>query len=222
METLHIARKLTSFSTGYADFDGTYNVECFNSYNASNPLYSDISVANAYDRQWDYFLCGGFGWYVSLSCLPTPMANSIPRWQNGAPSNQRTIVSRLIQNPYWVRQCAEWFPTENGHTYGLNASATYNTTNQYTGGWFGFENSTRLLFVSGTNDPWRTSQVVSPLRPGGPQPSTAAVPIFEVPGGFHTTDLVTQNGVVNEGCAAVQKAAVGQIVEWVGEYPKKH
>lgn len=130
------------------------------------------------------------------------------------------MATRLIQNPYWTRQCAQWFPTENGHTWGLNAGATYNTPNIYTGGWFGYEQSTRLIIVSGTNDPWRTSQVVSPLRPGGPQPSSPAVPVLEVQGGFHTSDLVTENGAVNPGCAAVQKQIVEQIVKWVNEYPK--
>lgn len=114
-----------------------------------------------------------------------------------------------------------WFPEENGHTYGLNAGDTYDTTNAYTGGWFGFHDSTRLIFVSGTNDPWRTSQVVSPLRPGGPQPSTPAQPVLDVAGGYHTSDLVTANGV-NPGCAAVQAQVVKQITEWVAEYPKKH
>ena len=150
-----------------------------------------------------------------------PRANLIPnaRWQNGAPPGQESIVSRSIQNPYWIRQCGEWFPPENGHTFGLNGTATYNTANEYTGGWFGFEDSTRLIFVSGTNDPWRTSQVVSPLRPGGPKPSTPAQPVLDVPGGYHTSDLVTENGVVNPGCAAVQSQVVQQIKTWVGEYP---
>jgi hypothetical protein len=88
--------------------------------------------------------------------------------------------------------------------------------------WFVFENSTCLIFVSGTNDPWRTSQVVSPLRPGGRQPSTPAQPTLEMLGGFHTSDLVTENGVVNPGCAAVQVQVVSQIMEWVGEYPTKN
>jgi hypothetical protein len=48
---------------GYSEFSGTYNVECFNTYNASLPTYSDITVSNTYDRQWDWFICGGFGWY---------------------------------------------------------------------------------------------------------------------------------------------------------------
>jgi hypothetical protein len=58
--------QLVNLSTGYSDFNGTNNVECFDSYNASSPLYSDVSVDNTYDRQWDWFLCSGFGWYVSF------------------------------------------------------------------------------------------------------------------------------------------------------------
>lgn len=132
------------------------------------------------------------------------------------------MVSRLINNDYWTRQCAEWFPTEDGVTYPLNAGATYHTTNEYTGGWRGFESeSTRLIFVSGTNDPWRSSQVVSSLRPGGPQPSTPARPVLDVPGGYHTSDLVTANGAANPGCAAVQAQVVSTISEWVSEYPGK-
>ena len=210
-------------SFGYSVFEGTDNVLCFDTYNASLPTYSDISVGNAYDRQWNWFLCSGFGWYVgSLFLWISNTDFGSFRWQNGAPSGVKTIVSRLVQNPYWTRQCAEWFPTEDGYTYPLNDGATYQTTNLYTGGWYGYTESTRVIFVSGTNDPWRTSQVVSPLRPGGPLPSTPARPVLEVPGGYHTSDLVTENGVVNPGCAAVQSQVVSQVKTWVGEYPRKY
>ena len=63
----------TYFLEGYSDFSGTYNVACFDTYNASNPLYSDLSVGNAYDRQWDWFICGGFGWYVCPFCPLNPL-----------------------------------------------------------------------------------------------------------------------------------------------------
>ena len=156
-----------------------------------------------------------------LTSPQNPNSFHFARWQNGAIHSQQTIVSRLIQNPYWERQCAQWFPTVNGHTYPLNAGASYHTANAYTGGWTGFTDSTRLVFVSGTNDPWRTSQVVSQFRPGGPQKSTRAQPVFDVPGGYHTSDLITQNGVVNPECGAIQKQVINQIVEWVDEYPAK-
>jgi len=131
------------------------------------------------------------------------------------------MASRLIDNDYWTRQCAEWFPTENGVTYGLNAGDTYHTANHYTGGWREFTDSTRLIFVCGTNDPWRSSQVCSSIRPDGPQVSTAAQPVLDVPGGYHTSDLVTANGAANAGCAAVQAQIVSTIKEWVSEYPAK-
>ena len=57
---------LLTLSIGYAEFSGTDNVECFNTYNASLPTYSDITVDNTYDRQWNWFICGGFGWYLTV------------------------------------------------------------------------------------------------------------------------------------------------------------
>lgn len=129
------------------------------------------------------------------------------------------MASRLINNAYFERQCAEWFPTEDGVTYGLNAGQTYHTANHYTGGWREFEDSTRLIFVCGTNDPWRSSQVCSSIRPAGPQVSTKNQPILDVKGGYHTSDLITANGDANAGCAAVQVQVVSTIKEWVSEYP---
>jgi hypothetical protein len=164
---------------------------------------------------------GSDGMFASPSSSFQTVNLLFARWQNGAPHGQQTIVSRLINDAYWERQCPEWFPTENGYTYGLNDGDTYHTANVYTGGWTGFTDSTRLIFVSGTNDPWRESQVVSTLRPGGPQKSTPAQPVLDVPGGYHTSDLVTQNGVVNAGCAAVQAQVVSQISTWVSEYPRQ-
>ena len=80
----------------------------------------------------------------------------------------------------------------------------------------------RTFFVplrdpTGVADP--INSVSSDLRPGGPLQSTERVPVNVVPGGFHTSDLVTENGVVNAGCRAVIDAEVAQLVEWVSEYP---
>jgi hypothetical protein len=30
---------------------------CFNTYNASSPIFTDVSVNNTVDRQWQWFLC---------------------------------------------------------------------------------------------------------------------------------------------------------------------
>jgi hypothetical protein len=49
-----IFRQLT-LALGYPEFNGTDNVECFDTYNPKLPTFSDLSVDNAYDRQWNWF-----------------------------------------------------------------------------------------------------------------------------------------------------------------------
>ena len=45
------------FCEGYGYFSGTYNTECFDTYNASNPLFTDRTLANTIDRQWVWMTC---------------------------------------------------------------------------------------------------------------------------------------------------------------------
>jgi hypothetical protein len=190
---------------GYEDFNGTLNTACLNTYNASSPMYTDTTLSNTVDRQWVWMTCNEpFGY-----------------WQDGAPANRPTIVSRLVTADYWIRQCGLYFPPgPDGSTYGIAAGRTEADVNAYTGGWF-IDNSTRLIYVNGGFDPWREAGVSSDLRPGGPLESTEEVPVLIVPGGFHTSDLVTENGVVNAGAKRVIDELVSQLVEWVGEYPKR-
>jgi hypothetical protein len=91
--------------------------------------------------------------------------------------------------------------------------------NAFTGGW-NIDNTTRLIYANGGYDPWREASVSSDLRPSGQLESTAQVPVNIVPGGFHTSDLVTENGEVNESCKKVIDAEVAQLVEWVREWPR--
>lgn len=91
--------------------------------------------------------------------------------------------------------------------------------NAYTHGW-DIANSTRLIWTNGQFDPWRSSGVSSQFRPGGPLASTASVPLQIIPGGFHCSDLILENGVVNEGVQRVIDNEVAQIKKWVGEYYK--
>jgi hypothetical protein len=139
-------------------------------------------------------------------------------WQDGAPPNRPSIVSRLVDRAYWERQCGLFFPpAEDGSTYGIAAGRTFEALNQYTGGWF-IDNTTRLNYVNGEFDPWREASVSSEFRPGGPLLGTEKVPVSVVPGGFHTSDLVTRNGLVNEGCKAVIDKGIAIIEGWVGEW----
>lgn len=191
---------------GYADFNGTYNTACFDTYNTSSPLFADTTLSNTADRQWVWMTCNEpFGY-----------------WQDGAPTDRPTLVSRLDNANYAIRQCENYFPPgPNGETYGIAKGKTEDQVNAYTGGWYN-RSSTRLIYANGGFDPWRETGVSAELRPGGPLPSTAAVPVNIVPGGFHTSDLITRNGAVNAGCKKVIDEEVAQLVEWVGQWPKKY
>lgn len=72
--------------------------------------------------------------------------------------------------------------------------------------------------MNGEFDPWREAGVSSDFRPGGPLASTARVPVFVVPGGFHASEITTLNGVVNRGCRDVIDKVIGTLEEWVGEW----
>lgn len=108
-------------------------------------------------------------------------------------------------------------PGPNGETFGINKGATEAEVNTYTGGW-DIDNTTRLLYVNGDFDPWREASVSADIRPGGPMASTEDVPIYIVPGGFHVSDAITENGEVNAAVGKVQDQIVGKLVEWVGEW----
>ena len=48
----------------YGYWSDEWSVACFDSYNASSPLFTDTSVDNAVDRQWEWFLCNEpFFWW---------------------------------------------------------------------------------------------------------------------------------------------------------------
>lgn len=142
--------------------------------------------------------------------------NSFDYWQDGAPENTSTIVSRLVTAEYWQRQCALFFPPPG--TYGDAEGATPDRVNAYTGGWNTVDNTTRLMWTNGEFDPWRDSTVSSDYRPGGPFEGTADAPVNIVPAGIHCSDMLANNGVANAGVQAVIDAAVAQISTWVDEY----
>lgn len=189
----------------YGYYGDGLNTECFNTYNESNIIFTDTSLSNTIDRQWVWMTCNEpFGY-----------------WQTGAPEGHPTLVSRLVNVEYWTRQCDLLFPPgPNGETFGINKGRTEDDVNAYTGGW-NITNATRLQYTNGGFDPWREAGVSSELRPGGPLQSTKQVPVHIVPGGFHTSDLVTRNGAVNASAKAVIDAEVAQLVAWVNEWPQK-
>ena len=188
-------------SYGYSDFAGTYNIECFNTYNSSSPYYTDLTVGNAFDRQWNWFLCN------------EPFAY----WQDGAPSDRPSIVSRLVTGDYWQRQCSLFFPSEGNATFGSATGKTVDDVNAYTKGWE-LTNTTRLTWTNGEFDPWRTTGVTSPFRPEGPLQGTAEAPVNLIPHGIHCSDLLLKNAAANAGVQNVVDIETKQIVEWVAEF----
>jgi hypothetical protein len=184
-------------------------VQCFNTYNTSNPLYTDLTVGNPFDRQWTWFLCN------------EPFAY----WQDGAPQNTPSIVSRLVTAQYWQRQCDLFFPQDGEYTYGSSKThrpqRTVDTVNDRTEGWFMPKEqkpTTRLIWANGEFDPWRTSGVSSAFRPGGPLVSTTEQPVQIIPGGFHCSDLRASNGIANAGVQKVIDNEIAQLKTWVEEF----
>ncbi|KAL1849332.1 hypothetical protein VTK73DRAFT_9925 [Phialemonium thermophilum] len=185
----------------YGYWTGPESLDCFDTYNASSPFFTDVSLDNTINRQWNWFLCN----------------EPFKYWQDGAPADQPTIVSRLINQPYWERQCGLFFPTEDGYTYGIRRGRDVADVNAFTGGW-SVTNTTRLTWTNGEFDPWRDSTVSSDFRPGGPLPSTPAAPVHLIPGGIHCSDLLARNGVVNAGVQEIIDQEVATIKGWVEEF----
>ncbi|KAJ9157854.1 putative Serine peptidase [Pleurostoma richardsiae] len=186
---------------GYGYWTGEYNAACFDTYNASNPFYTDLSLDNAAGRQWMWYLCN----------------EPLEFWQDGAPAGVPSIVSRLINPAYWERQCGLFFPEEDGYTYGIAKGKDVTDVNAYTRGWFN-TNSTRLIWTNGEFDPWREGTVSSDFRPGGPFIGTPEAPVQVIPGGIHCFDLIMANGAANSGVQAVIDNEIAIVKGWVEEF----
>ncbi|KAF3071047.1 putative serine protease K12H4.7 [Daldinia childiae] len=182
----------------YGYFKGENNTDCFQSLNASNPIYHDLSPGNAGNRQWNWMLCN----------------EPFEYWQDGAPIGRPSIVSRLVNKAYWRSQCPLWFPELE---YGIAKGKSAKDVNKYTGGW-SESNVTRLMMTNGQWDPWRDSTLSSKFRPGGPKESTPEFPIRVVEQGTHCSDLYGQNWAVNPGAKAIADEQVANMAEWVQEF----
>ncbi|GAB1315250.1 hypothetical protein MFIFM68171_05460 [Madurella fahalii] len=185
---------------GYNDWSDPHSVECYDSYNETSPLYRDYSVGNVWNRQWFWMLCNQPFLY----------------WQTGAPPKVPSIVSRYVTPEYMERQCHLLFPPQGNATFGAAAGKTVGMLNELTDGWF--VNTTRLIWLNGEFDPWRSASVSSIFRPGGPQQSTREAPVYLIRGARHCNDLGTANGEADEEVRRAQLRAIAQMVEWVVEF----
>ncbi|KAF5487287.1 putative extracellular serine carboxypeptidase [Colletotrichum siamense] len=191
----------TCASYGVDEWSDPMNVACFDSYNATSPIYTDWSADNAFGRTWYWMTCNEPFFF----------------WQTGAPEDRPSIVSRYVTPEYYQRQCDLFFPPQGDFTYASNRGKTAADLNKATGGWF-YTNTTRLVWSNGEFDPWRSASVSSELRPGGPLQSRPGAPVHLIPGSRHCNDLLMRNGDVNADMKAVITSEIEQLKTWTEEF----
>jgi len=192
-------------SYGYPEWSDENSVECFNTYNATSPMYTDYSESNSFYRTWVWMTCNDPFFY----------------YQTGAPKNRASIFSRLVGPDYYQRQCPLFFPREGPFTFGSGRGETAQKLNAETGGWQ-FTGKNRLIHVNGEFDPRRSASVASEFRPGGPYKGTKNTPSTIIKGSRHCNDLSKKNGIYNSDIAASQKSTVEQIGKWTKEFYGHH
>lgn len=167
-----------------------YNCDTYTTPEKLFNLPADLSG----DRQWQWLLCNEpFGW-----------------WQVGpAVSDGTGIVSSHLRPDYFQRQCDYYFPKTNGFAAGASLGFTADHHNMYTGGWASL--FSKVLFVNGEFDPWKSATVSSEFKPGGPLNGTDDIPVFIVPNGNHVPEMIIyqnrpeQIAVVNQCLKVMDK-----------------
>ncbi|KAF2149996.1 putative serine peptidase [Myriangium duriaei CBS 260.36] len=200
--------ELPGFCSALGMFSGDNNTDCFNTYDGNSPMFTTTAVDNDIDRAWIWMTCNEpFGW-----------------WQDGAPRGRPSIVSRLVNAQWSIRQCGLYFPPgPNGETYGIAKGKTEDQLNARTKGWNIDECALkRIIFTNGEFDPWRAAGTASGFRPRGQLQPTDQVKTNLIPGGVHCYDLIAANGVADPRVGAVQQREIEQIAEWIAQWPKKH
>ncbi|KAI1336692.1 putative serine peptidase [Xylariaceae sp. FL0016] len=190
---------------GYEDWQDPNSILCFDTYNASSPMFTDWSASNKLDRTWVWMTCNDPFFY----------------YQTGAPRDKSTIFTRFASTEYSQRQCELFFPREGKYTYASAYGRTAQDENAHTKGWYlpeSLDQDSRLLWVNGEYDPWRSAGVASEFRRGGPWVSTPDVPAILMPGSRHCSDLRTRNGVNNTDVKKAQNEIVAQMAEWTKEF----
>ncbi|EGN95063.1 hypothetical protein SERLA73DRAFT_187354 [Serpula lacrymans var. lacrymans S7.3] len=178
-------------TTYYAYVCGSVDAEeCLGTYNTTSSYYTSTAVNNA-NRSWFWMVCNQVGYY-----------------QVGPPEGQPAIVSRIIQPIYEERQCVNMFP----QAFSTPPTPTVEQTDTDYEGWN--VEVDRLFFANGLRDPWREATVSAD---GLNKPSTDTQPIYEGDG-FHCSDLITENGVVDDTIAKVQTAGLSYMKTWLSQW----
>ncbi|KAK3995696.1 putative serine protease EDA2 [Cladorrhinum sp. PSN332] len=185
--------------SGYAEWNSTYSTGCYDTTNFTSPYFTNLQVsAQNSIRPWMWMVCNEpFGW-----------------WQTAAPKGEKSLLSRAINAEYQKSACYGLFPPEGDAQ--ANTWKVPELTNLFTDGWF--LETTRVLWVNGEFDPWRSASISSDFRDDGPFQSTAKQPVFVIKGGRHCSDLDAYSGERVQEIGRVQRQAVSQMVKWVKEF----
>ncbi|RDB19887.1 putative extracellular serine carboxypeptidase [Hypsizygus marmoreus] len=185
-------------NTYFARICGSATAEdCLGSYDVTLPYWTDISINNAW-RSWFWIVCNEVGYL-----------------QEGAPRGHPTLVTRLVQPEYDLRQCQQMFPA----AFSRPPRVQIERTNRVYKGWDVRLN--RLFFANGQRDPWKDATMsASRIH----VKSTPQQPIA-LGGGFHCSDLGTASGNVDATVRAVQVQALASMKTWLATWrpnPKPH
>ncbi|KAG6918838.1 hypothetical protein DXG01_011243 [Tephrocybe rancida] len=192
-------------TTYYARLCGTLSAEdCLGTYDGTQEYYTDTDIDNA-NRSWFWIVCN----------------------EEGAPAGQPSLVTRLVQPAYDLRQCQLMFPAAFPGTVNVQIDRT----NEVFKGWnvsidhLFFANGIRKAaflskviiifnFHSLTGDPWKDATVSAA---GVDVQGTSSQPI-EVGDGFHCSDLLTSSGTVDATIRAVQVKALQHMQTWLATW----
>ncbi|THH05021.1 hypothetical protein EW146_g10013 [Bondarzewia mesenterica] len=163
---------------------------CFGTHDTSQSYWTDDTVGND-DRSWRWIVCNEVGFF-----------------QDSAPVNRPTLVSRLVQPIGDERQCVQMFPG----AFNSPSVPKADQTNAAYGGW----NATvdRLFSVNGQRDPWRDATVSAE---DATTVSTVNQPVA-LGDGFHCSDLLTASAYYDATIARVQSQALASMKAWLEDW----
>ncbi|TFK43798.1 serine carboxypeptidase S28-domain-containing protein [Crucibulum laeve] len=170
-------------------------LDCLGTYDGTQTYWTDISINNSV-RSWMWMVCNELGWF-----------------QDSPPLNRPSIVTRLVQPDYDMRQCQQMFPGAFPEIPFLDVTPI----NRVYQGWQ-VENK-NLFFANGLRDPWKDATMSAE---GLNVKSTPLQPIA-LGGGFHCSDLKAASGAADPTIGAVQAKALKSMHDWLAAWkPSKN
>jgi len=170
--------------------------DCFGTNNPAQ--YESTSIQDSSWRSWSYQVCTEWGYFMG-----------------SPPSNQPSLVSRLITPSHYSKMCPLAFPPSPDGKHTIPPTPEINKINSY--GDFELHH-TRLAFIDGDMDPWLYATPHSPLAQG--RESTVQEPFLLINGGRHHYD---ENGYKNRSAEPLEiqeihRKEIGFVKSWLAEW----